>query len=137
MSMNPGRDIDAMRAAYSAGDAFAAQLVGARIDSCGPGSAVCSLEIGPQHKNGHGIVMGGVMFTLADFAFAVACDAMRTQTVTLSSSIQFLSAARANRLIAQAVCLRDGRSVCFYSVDVRDENGNAIASVSITGKHTV
>lgn len=129
--MNENR-IDIMREYYVA-DIFATQLVGARIDSCENGHAVCSLALGPQHRNGHGIVMGGVTFTLADFAFAVACDAMHTGTVTLSSNVQYLSAPRGGRLIAEARCLREGRSACFYAVSVRDDLGRAVAEVSITG----
>ncbi|MDO4740469.1 MAG: PaaI family thioesterase [Eubacteriales bacterium] len=124
--------INEMREKYKA-DRFAIEAAGAQIDSCEEGRAVCSLEIGPLHVNGHGMVMGGVSFTLADFAFAVACDAMRTKTVTLSSSVQFLSAPKGKRLVAEARCVREGRSACFYSVSVRDDLGRHVAEVSITG----
>ena len=124
--------LDLMRE-YYAKDIFATEIAGARIDLCEPGHAVCSLTITPTHRNGLGGVMGGVTFTLADFAFAVACDAMHTHTVTLSSSIQYLSAPRGERMIAEAKCLREGHSTCFYSVDVRDDAGACIASVSVTG----
>lgn len=126
------RSLEEMRACYMA-DRFAIEAAGARIDSCSDGHAVCSLEIGPAHVNGHGIVMGGVSFTLADFAFAVACDAMRTKTVTLSSSVQFLAAPKGRRLIAEARRVREGRIVCFYTVAVTDDLGRHIAEVSITG----
>ncbi len=123
-----------MRERYAA-DTFAVEVAGARIDFCEPGHAICSLEISDRHKNGHGMVMGGVTFTLADFAFAVACDAMQTKTVTLSSSVQYLSAPRGTRLIAEAQRLREGRTACFYNVAVRDDTGRDIAQISITGHH--
>ncbi|MBQ3223721.1 MAG: PaaI family thioesterase [Clostridia bacterium] len=126
------RSLEEMRACYTA-DRFAIEAVGAQIDSCGDGFAVCSLDIRPVHVNGHGMVMGGVSFTLADFAFAVACDAMRTGAVTLSSSVQYLSAPKGTRLIAEARRVREGRTACFYAVTVRDDLGRHIAEVSITG----
>lgn len=126
------RSLEEMRACYTA-DRFAIEAVGAQIDSCGDGFAVCSLEIRPVHVNGHGMVMGGVSFTLADFAFAVACDAMRTGAVTLSSSVQYLSAPKGRRLIAEARRVREGRTACFFAVTVRDDLGRHIAEVSITG----
>lgn len=128
--------LDLMRE-YYAKDVFATEIAGAIIDSCEQGHAVCSLVIEPKHRNGLGGVMGGVTFTLADFAFAVACDAMHTHTVTLSSNIQYLSAPRGTRLIAEARRLREGHSTCFYTVSVRDETGADIASVSITGYKAV
>lgn len=126
------RSLEEMRACYMA-DRFAIEAAGAQIDSCADGHAVCSLTISPIHVNGHGSVMGGVTFTLADFAFAVACDAMRTGAVTLSSSVQYLSAPKGSRLIAEARRVREGRTACFYSVSVRDDLGRHIAEVSITG----
>jgi len=121
-----------MREKYRA-DCFAIEAAGAQIDSCADGHAVCSLEIAPIHVNGHGSVMGGVTFTLADFAFAVACDAMSTGAVTLSSSVQYLSAPKGSRLIAEARRVREGRTVCFYAVSVHDDTGRHIAEVTITG----
>ena len=125
--------IKEMQEKYHRADRFAAEAVGARIDSCADGYAVCSLEIQPIHMNGHGGVMGGVTFTLADFAFAVACDAMSTGAVTLASSVQYLAAPKGTRLIAEARRVREGRTACFYAVSVSDDTGRHIAEISITG----
>ena len=124
--------LEQMREKYAV-DRFAIEAAGAQIDSCSDGHAVCSLAISPIHLNGHGGVMGGVTFTLADFAFAVACDAMRVKAVTLSSSVQYLSAPKGTRLIAEATRVREGRTACFDSVSVHDDTGRHIAEVSITG----
>ena len=117
-----------------AGDRFAAEC-GAVIESVGDHSAICSLTITDSHRNAMGAVMGGVYFTLADFAFAVAANSERFGCVSLRSDISFLTPARGDRLIAEAVCIKDGKSTACYRVDVRDGEGNLTATVTVTGYH--
>ena len=82
-----------------------------------------------------GRVMGAVYYTMADFAFAVAnnYDMEEGMTVTLTSQINFLDAARGKTLTAEAHVIRDGRNTTFYRVDVTDELGTQIATVSSNG----
>ena len=56
-------------------DRFASEALGARIESTGEGHAVAVADITDAMKNAEGSVMGRVLFTLADFAFAAACYA--------------------------------------------------------------
>ena len=116
------------------GDRFATQN-GAVIDEIGDHTATCSLVITDLHRNAMGAVMGGTYFTLADFAFAVAANWQRMGCVSLHSDISFLSAAKGTKLIAKAVCLKDGRSTACYRVDVTDDLGNLTATVTVTGYH--
>lgn len=116
------------------GDRFATEN-GAVIDAIGDHSAVCSLVITPAHRNAMGAVMGGVYFTLADFAFAVAANWENMGCVSLRSDISFLGAAKGNKLTATAVCVKDGKKTACYRVDVTDELGNLVASVTTTGYH--
>jgi len=127
-------EIEAVRARFQA-DRFATQAAGAVIDEVGEGYAKCSLTLCEIHCNAIGAVMGGVAFTLADFAFAVAANAGTEPTVSLSSHISFLSAVKGDRLIAEARRIREGRCVCFYEVDVTDDLGTFVAKVSMTGYH--
>lgn len=116
------------------GDRFATEN-GAVIEEVGEHSAICSLVITDSHRNAMGAVMGGVYFTLADFAFAVAANWENMGCVSLHSDISFLGAAKGEKLIARAVCVKDGRSTSCYRVDVTDDLGNLIATVTTTGYH--
>lgn len=116
------------------GDRFATEN-GAVIEEISDHSAVCSLIITDSHRNAMGAVMGGTYFMLADFAFAVAANHEDLGCVSLRSDISFLSPAKGKRLIAKAVCIKDGRSTACYRVDVTDELGNLTAIVTTTGYH--
>ena len=116
------------------GDRFATQN-GAIIEEISDHSATCSLVITDSHRNAMGAVMGGTYFMLADFAFAVAANWEKLGCVSLHSDISFLSSAKGKKLIAKAVCLKDGKSTACYRVDVMDDLGNLTAMVTVTGYH--
>ena len=125
------KNIDEIREIFK-NDRFAT-LNGAVIDEVSNGYAKCSLKINENHKNAVGAVMGGVLFTLADFAFAVAANHEEMKTVSLSSTITFLGVIKGETLIAEAKCVKHGRATCYYNVHVTDEIGTNIAEVVITG----
>ena len=125
------KDIDAARA-YFEGDRYAMES-GITLDELGDDYAVCSMPITPRHRNANGGVMGGAIFTLADFASAVASNNVHHPTVAQQVSINFLSSSRGSRLIATARCRRDGRTTCVYNVDVVDDLGRDIAQFVETG----
>ena len=116
------------------GDRFATEN-GAVIEEIGHHSATCSLMIADSHRNAMGAVMGGTYFMLADFAFAVAANWEKMGCVSLRSDISFLGAAKGKKLIAKAVCVKDGRTTACYRVDVTDEYGSLAATVTATGYH--
>ena len=125
--------LDQIRACFS-GDRFATEAAGVTIDVAEPGHAVCSMPIRPVHLNANFVPMGGAIFTLADFAFAVAANGHSTQvTVTQQVSVTFLSASRGKTLIAEARCLKAGRATCLYTVDVTDELGAQVAHLTVNG----
>lgn len=103
------------------------------IEEYGQHYAKCSFEIGPVHKNAVGGVMGGALFTLADFAFAVASNWEKPDTVSLNSNISFNGVAKGSKVIASARCVKDGRSTCCYIVEVKDDLDNLVATVVING----
>ena len=131
--MERKKTLDEVRALFK-GDRFATEN-GAVIDEIGDKSAVCSLVLTDSHRNAMGAVMGGVYFTLADFAFAVAANHEKMGCVSLHSDVSFLGAAKGKKLIAKAVCIKNGRSTACYRVDVTDEMGNLAATVTTTGYH--
>ena len=116
-------------------DRFATEN-GAVIDEIGDHYAKCSLKLGNRHKNAMGGVMGGVPFMLADFAFAVASNWQETGSVSLSTNITFLGVAKGTMLIAEAVCIKQGRSTNYYQIHVKDDLENPVAEVTTTGFHT-
>lgn len=114
-------------------DLFATAQSGIVIDEVDINHAKCSMAITPQHYNAAGSVMGGAIYTLCDFTFGVAANAGNPVTVTLSSNINFLSAARTNKLICEANVIKSGRSTCVFETKVFDEGGKLIASATMTG----
>ncbi len=109
-------------------DHFATDTTGIVIDSAEPGKAVCSMTLEKRHMNENNVPMGGAVFTLADFVCAIAANGYSEKnTVSQNVSITFLSPAKGKRLIAEASCLREGRTTALYTADVRDELGTYVA----------
>ena len=78
-----------------AADRFATDAAGCEIRLAEPGHAICAMTLQPHHLNAAGTPQGGAIFTLADFAFAVAVNAYaETVTVSLQHDITFLSPAK-------------------------------------------
>jgi acyl-CoA thioesterase len=81
----------------------ASQALGMALDDARPGWARVSLTIGEAMVNGHAIAHGGVTFTLADSAFAFACNSRNEPNVALQASISYVAAARlGDVLVAEA-----------------------------------
>lgn len=106
---------------------------GAVIEAVADGYARCAMELNETHRNAMGAVMGGAIFTLADFAFAVASNWNKPASVSLAASISFLGRAKGNRLIAEARVLKEGRRTSCYEVEVRDELGTQVAYMTSNG----
>lgn len=114
-------------------DTFAVETTGARVEKAGPGYALCSLRVDERHRNIRGDVMGGVIFTLADFAFGAAANTGDSGSVSLSSNINFLRGTKGPVLYAEAKCVKRGRNIGFYDVTVTDGEDRIIATASING----
>lgn len=107
---------------------LASQSLGIAIEAVGPGTARLSMTVRPDMTNGHGLCHGGFIFTLADSAFAFACNSYNQRAVAQHCSIQFLQPAHAgDRLTAAAVeRQRAGRSG-IYDITVTRGDGGAVA----------
>ena len=116
-------------------DTFAYDRAGCRIVEGWIGHGVCEMEITAGHLNAEGHVMGGAIFTLADYAFAVATMCGASASVSLSSTIEFMTSSRGTKLIATADVDKPGRRVGFYTIEVRDDQGAHIAKVVTTCYH--
>ncbi len=138
--MTPQTRAENSAAAMWANDA-ASKWLGMSLDHVRPGKAVMSFEVGPQHLNGHAICHGGYIFTLADSAFAFACNSYNKLVVAQQNSITYLSPAKqGERLTATAreVSLT-GRSG-LYDISVTGPDGRVVAefrggSRQIKGQH--
>jgi acyl-CoA thioesterase len=107
-------------------DKFAAHL-GMELLELSRGHAKVKMLARPEHCNGLGIVHGGTIFSLADFAFAAACNSHGHPTVGINASISYVKAASPGTLFAEARELATGKvGVC--EVRITDEAGNLIAT---------
>ncbi|MBM6581973.1 hydroxyphenylacetyl-CoA thioesterase PaaI [Microvirga sp. BT689] len=106
----------------------ASQGLGMVVERVSPGEAVISMIIRPDMTNGHGICHGGFIFTLADSAFAFACNTYNQRTVAQHCAVTFLQPGRrGDTLSAYAVERnRSGRSG-IYDVTVRNSQGEVVA----------
>ncbi len=118
--------------AFFSGDRFATQN-GMTLDELDECHAVCSLVLAERHLNAQGGVMGGAIFTLADFAFAALTNDRGRSTVAQQVSVNYLAAPKGGRLVATARWRKDGRSSCVVNVDVADDTGRDIAQFVGTG----
>lgn len=118
---------------YFGKDLYASRQTGIVIEAAEPGYAKCSLKIEDRHKNALGQVMGGVFFTMADYAFAIASNFKQPPTVTQTSQIVYLSAVKGSVLYAETEKIRGGRKTCFYKIMITDDTGADIAYVTTTG----
>lgn len=106
----------------------ASQGLGMEIMEVGPGRAVVAMTVSEAMVNGHGICHGGFVFTLADSAFAFACNSHNQNTVASHCSVSFLRPGKlGERLVATAVeRWREGRSG-ITDVTVANAAGETIA----------
>ncbi len=116
-------------------DLYATEASGITIEAVGENYSKCEMILTERHRNARGRVMGGAIFTLADFAFAVATNSPEAWTVSLHSTISYLNMPKGEKLIAESHCLKNGRQTTVHEITIRDENGKDIADVIITGMH--
>lgn len=113
-------------------DRFATEN-GITIEELTEETCVTKLVVTDHHRNAVGGVMGGAIFTLADLAFSAHCNNLHKPTVGLSNNITYLSGAKGDTLYATSRCLKDGRTTGFYEVEVTDNTGRLLATMSCTG----
>ena len=118
---------------YFGQDKYATEQTGIEILAADKGYARCCFRIGERHKNAQGHVMGGALFTLADYTFAIASNFGQPATVTQTSQIVYLSAPKGNVLYAETERIRAGKSTCFYKISITDDTGVQVAYVTVTG----
>jgi acyl-CoA thioesterase len=111
---------------FVAEDKFARHS-GIELVDLGPGWAKACMKIEPFHFNGARTVHGGAIFTLADFAFAVASNSHGTLAMGINTSVSFVKAALKGTLHAEARELAKSAKLASYSVMVTDDAGDVVA----------
>lgn len=97
----------------------ASQQLGMRLGEVSAGRATVAMTVGPAHCNGFGILHGGLLATLADSAFAFACNSSNQLTVASGFDIDILKPANVgDELRASASCLHQGGRNGLYEVRV-------------------
>ena len=122
-------------------DDSASQRLGMALDHIAPGQATLSMTITDAMSNGHGNAHGGYIFTLADSAFAFACNSHNQMAVAQHCSITYLIPGRiGDRLTATATeTSRRGRSG-IYDIRITNQDGDHVAefrghSRTVKGTH--
>ena len=111
---------------FSIEDLFA-RHAGIELVDVGPGWAKASMKIEPFHFNGARTVHGGAIFTLADFAFAVASNSHGTLAMGINTSMSFVKAALKGTLYAEATEQSRNPRLASYSVMITDDEGDVVA----------
>ena len=106
----------------------ASKEMGLELGEVKPGEASVHLTVKPDMLNGHGVCHGGLIFAMADTAFAFACNSLNRQAVAMHCSISFIDKVSAGaRLSAHA----SGRAVYgrngIFDVIVTDDQGARVA----------
>ena len=106
----------------------ASQWLGMKIVKVGVGSAVLTMGVEKHHTNGHDICHGGYIFTLADSAFAFACNSYNQAVVAQQNSITYIAPALlGDTLTARAVEVSKTGRNGIYDVSVERSDGTIIA----------
>lgn len=117
------------------------QRLGMTIERIAPGEATLALEVTEVMLNGHGLAHGGFIFTLADSAFAFACNGYNQRTVGHQAAITYMAPARlGDRLTAVAREIHRAGRNGVYDVRVTNQDGAQVAefrghSRTVKGTH--
>jgi len=118
-------------------DRFASHAAGISIEEAADGYARCSMPLSDIHYNAVGGVMGGAIFTLADFVFAIASNNdPAAPTVAADASIRFLAPAGGKILYGESAMLRSGYKSCVAEVSITDELGTLVAKATFGGSRS-
>lgn len=118
---------------YFFNDRFAVSTTGIQIEAVDDNYAKCSLKIEERHLNAADRLMGGAIFTLADFTFAVATNSPDCRIVTTNSTITYLGTAKGSTLYSESKVIKTGKSICTLEISVTDNLDNKIALVVTSG----
>lgn len=104
------------------------QWLGIKVLEIREGYSKLSMTVRPEMINGFNIVHGGIAFSLADSAFAFACNNRNNLSVALDTSINFTKPVHVgDELIAEAVEIHNGRSTGLYHIRITNQRDHIVA----------
>lgn len=110
-----------------------AHRLGLRLLELSPGYARVSVSLDPEHVNFLGGVDGGLVMSLADYAFACSCNSLGKTRVAIQFSTNFLSPPNTgDELVAEAITTHDGKTIALTEISVRGENNRVLAKATGT-----
>jgi len=109
-------------------DPFAHSL-GIRLLLLEEGLARMEMPLGENTRNFLGLTHGGAIFTLADHAFAAACNSRGERAVAFNVTINYLAPPNGDRLVAEAREVSRGKNAGVYHIQVRNADGSPVAEV--------
>lgn len=112
---------------YFEKDKFTA-FVGIKLIEVKPGYAIANMEINDKHLNAVNIVQGGVIFTLADFAFAAASNSHGQLSLGINANISYFRSPKGKTLTAEAKEIFVNNKIASYNVEIFDEDKDIVAS---------
>jgi acyl-CoA thioesterase len=116
----------------------ASRALGMVLDAIGPGRARLRMAVRPDMINGHELCHGGLIFTLADSAFAFACNARNRVTVAAAAEIQFISPARRGEtLVAEARERAATGRTGIYDIEVTEERTGRLVALFRGRSHRI
>ena len=105
------------------------QWLGIRVLEIREGYSKITMTIRPEMLNGFGIAHGGIAFSMADSAFAFACNSRNNLSVALDTSINFIKPVHAGDVLtAEATELHNGNSTGLYQISITNERGHLVAA---------
>ena len=111
-----------------------ANAIGAQLVEIREGYARAELTVEEKHLNGANVCQGGVMYTLADLAFAGVCNCHGILTLGVNNSITFLKSGQlGEKIIAEAVEVLDHHKLPYCEIKVRNEHGELLAVMTGLG----
>ncbi|SFR73046.1 acyl-CoA thioesterase [Marinobacter daqiaonensis] len=106
----------------------ASQNLGMEIIEIGPGTATLTMRVDSRMIQGHGNCHGGYLFTLADSAFAFACNTYDKATVASGCSIEYMAAGHEGDLLtAKASERARGKRTGVYDIEITNQDGRTVA----------
>ena len=107
---------------------YFSQWMGVTVLDVKEGSSKIEMTIRKEMVNGFGIIHGGIPFSLADSAFAFACNNRNNLSVALDVTITFTKEVRiGDKLTAEAKEIHNGRSTGVYLITVTNQNNEQVA----------
>jgi len=118
--------------AFFKNDKFA-ELVGAEIVEVTDKCVVVRAKIGNEHLNGNGFVQGGMLYSVADFAFAVLANYLHPASVTQCGHINYIRPAKTGEITAIARETERAGHTCISEVIVKDDKGETVCICNFNG----